>query len=272
MHASFRMEVTMYTILDHVHVKSNRSFHPVSTLVFGAVVVALGYIASSLITSLFLLIALIFIVFTLIEKSMYRKTFVYIAVLCIVYGALRLFLIAITTSTNSSSFHFIEIRFPSWLGSITLGGPVDIDLIYKSALSMSFVTIVIIACCAFSFLIGPSLLVHIIPRRMHRLLETTLISSNVLWRAPNEIRLINEARNNVHTRGRFQNLRNLFPCFISELVSQSCTHAGVVELRSKAIERKRKWYKFYFSKNDLLLFGFLVSLTLLYFGLEMFVG
>lgn len=266
------MRVTKYRILDRVYVTSTRSFHPASALLFTIGVILLAIRTTHLLTSLFVLFATITMVYMLLEKRIYKKTFLFIAILCIVYGLLRLFLIAITTSTTSSSFNIFEIKFPSWLGSITLGGPIDLDLLYKSTLSVSALSVVIIACCAFSFLIGPSRLVHLVPRSMRRLLEASLISSNVLWRAPNEIRLINEARNNVRSRSKFQNLRNVFPCFVSELVSQSCTHAGVVELRSQAIAKKRRWHKFYFSKADLLLLGFIVSVLVMYFGIEMLVS
>ncbi len=194
----------------------------------------------------------------------------WIVSVCVIFSVVRLALIAVTTHSETSTFALPQITFPSWLGSLVLGGSVDTHVIVTSAQSMALLTSVIIGCCAFSFLIGPHRIVHLIPRKLTSLRESTQVASNVMWRTPNEVRLINEAQYN-HRSSKFSSARYVFPAFVSELVNQSTTHAGVADLRKSAITRQVSWYRFTFSHSDTHLIGLTLSLGVAFLGVWMMV-
>lgn len=206
---------------------------------------------------------------TFITSRQSRNTFFYIVGVCIAFSLLRLALIALTTHTQNSPFAMPRITVPHWAGGFDLGGKVDTEVLISSAQSMTILTCVIIACCGFSFLVGPHRMIHLIPRKLRAMRESTHITSNVLWRAPNEIRLINEAHYNNKSTTKFSTLKHIFPTFVSELVNQSTTHAGVVDLRKAAITRGARWHQFTFSRYDMDLIGVSIAFVVIFVGIFM---
>lgn len=264
------MGVALYTILEAVnHSPTKQLFHPLFAFIYCACVLLMGIFAPNLAFIFAVLFIAISFTYFLIGSQQSKKAFLIIVALCVTYSFLRLVLIAITTNSMTSKVTIPTFTFPAWLGSIQLGGPVDLDALYSSAKSVSVLAIIVIACCAFSFLVGPQRLIHLIPTKMHTLKETTQIASNVLWRTPNEVRLISEAQSHLPHNSKFLNLRWIFPTFVSELVNQSATHAGVIDLRKNAIEKNSKWFRFSFSKSDAQLATATISFVLIYCGIAM---
>lgn len=265
--ASFRTRVALYTILDVVkNAPTPHHYHPIAAAFFSTAVILGAVFSPSLAIIMSVTCVAIVVTYLLIDSKKDRITFAWIVALCVIFSLARLALIAITTTSESSSFTLPQFTFPSWLGSLELGGAVDTQVITTSATSMALLTAVIVGCCAFSFLIGPHRIIHLIPRQMRSFRESTLIASNVLWRAPNEVRLINEAQYN-HPSTKFSVVRFVFPAFVSELVNQSTTHAGVADLRKSALSQRVRWYRFSFIRRDADLIGLTFSLTAVFLAM-----
>lgn len=242
----------MYTILDSVYSKQTQHlYHPFVAGIFCSVALIGTFLSPNLGISLAVMFAITAIVFSLIKSKISRNTFVFIFVTCIVFSLLRLFIIAISSQVEKSSLVLPEVKFPSWLGSLVLGGKVDIDAMVASSKSMTTLVSLVLAISAFSFLVGPNRIIHLIPRRLQSVRELAHISSNVLWRTPNELQLIREAQINISSKKKFANARNIFPAFIAELVHQSPTHAGVFDLRKGSITANKSWHKFEYNQQDL---------------------
>lgn len=267
------MKVTMYTILDNVNSNpSQLTFHPATAAIYSTSIIVAAYLSPKLELSIAVFSISTAISILIIKNKQHRKTFVFIMATCIAFSLTRLTLLAFTTQSDESALNLPRISFPSWLGSLSLGGPVDTDSIISSANSMTVLTCIVLSTIAFSFLIGPSRMVHLVPKRLGSVRELTNISSNVLWRTPNELRLIDEAQSNYSKKGRFSTLRNVVPLFISELVSQTTTHAGVFDLRKNAIKTHSRWYKFTFEKDDLNLLFLCIFFLIAIYGVKKVIG
>lgn len=223
--------------------------HPVSAFIFAVITCAGILMSSSLWTSLAISLGASVIV-TMFTRATLRKAFLVLVGFSAGFSCIRIALIALFSPAQASSFSLPSFSTPRFLGSITIGGPVDITAVASSAQSMLNLTGIVIAFCGFSLLIGPENMMHLIPRRWVRMRELTAMTNNVLWRLPRDITTINEAQSYVNTQSRLHKISRIFPSLVTHLVGQSPVHAGISDLRSSATTQHAQWFHFRFSPDD----------------------